>query len=122
MYLNPENEAVRKRQNIEVRIVKQIVKDALAAGYALSVDDGGDEVALSQSTSRKDALDALMNTDEDRLIVERFDRTTGARIESGWVRLVYGNDGWDVINDYTLNLEDVLAGANKLAESLEERS
>lgn len=45
--------------------------------------------------------------------------TTGKRI--GWVRMIYGNDGWDVMADYTTNLEDVLTDANKLADKLEEQ-
>jgi len=35
------------------------------------------------------------------------------------VYFVLGNSGWDVISDYTTNLEALLAGANALAESLE---
>ncbi|HXA24406.1 MAG TPA: hypothetical protein VNW90_19135 [Acetobacteraceae bacterium] len=122
MYLNPENETVRKRQAMEVAIVKRIVTDALKAGYTLSVDDGGDEYAVTRSTSRKAVLDALINTDEDVLHLER--RIVGLEREHGWVRLVYGNDGWDVINDYSgaEHIEAVLAGANALAEKLEERS
>jgi len=38
---------------------------------------------------------------------------------SGWVYFVYGNDGWDVVSDYTTNLEAVLKGSGELAERLE---
>jgi hypothetical protein len=123
MQLNPANKEIAARQKIEVAIVKQIVADALKAGYTLSVDDGGEwPLALSRSTDAKAVLDALINTDLDTLILERVDAATGARSEYGWVRLVYGNDGWDVINDYTLSIEDVLAGANALAEKLEAKA
>ena len=115
MYLNPANDEVKKRQTIEVAIVKRVVKDALAAGYSLSVDDGGDEYAIKDSTDEKAVLDALINTDEDRLILKRADHR-------GVVLFVYGNDGWDVINDYSVRLEDVLAGANQLAEKYEEKA
>lgn len=37
----------------------------------------------------------------------------------GWVRFVYGNDGHDVISDYTTNLESVLEPINAYAESLD---
>jgi hypothetical protein len=120
MYLNPANETVAARQRMEVAIVKQIVKDALKVGYALSVAGDGDELALTRSTNAKDVLDALINADDDTLYLERFN-SAGALVESGWVRLIYGNDGWDVVNDYSLNIEDVLAGANALAEKLEAR-
>jgi hypothetical protein len=32
---------------------------------------------------------------------------------------VYGNDGYDVISDYTVNLEDHLTEAHKLSEESE---
>ena len=35
------------------------------------------------------------------------------------MRLIYGNDGWDVVNDYTTNLEPLLAGATAEADRLE---
>ena len=121
MYLNPANETVRKRQEIEVAIVTKVVDDALKAGYTLSVDDGGAQMALNRSTSRMAILNALMNTDDDSLHLHRFD-SNDVEVEYGWVRFVYGNDGWDVISDYSLNIEDVLAGANKLAGELEARA
>jgi hypothetical protein len=34
----------------------------------------------------------------------------------GWVRFVYGNDGWDVVSDYTTNLEPHMKNADKLAD------
>lgn len=36
-------------------------------------------------------------------------------------RIIYGNTGFDVINDYTTNLETVLAGTNALADQLESK-
>lgn len=105
---------IEKRQAIERRIVRKLVADALKAGYALSVNDGGEELAITDSRDAKAVLAALMNTDEDYLILRQGE-------DKGWVRLVYGNDGWDVICDCTLNLEDVLAGVEALADQIEER-
>jgi hypothetical protein len=34
------------------------------------------------------------------------------------VRFVYGNDGYDVINDYTVDLEDVLKSVNEYADRM----
>jgi hypothetical protein len=34
----------------------------------------------------------------------------------GWVLFIYGNDGWDVISDYTCNLEPIMGPANELSE------
>lgn len=103
--------AVRNRIAIERRIVRKVVRDSLAAGFALSVDDGGNEIA-GPYTKTGDLYKALMETDDDRLIFIKDGK------EVGWVRFVYGNDGWDVISDYTVNLEEVLKGANELSEKL----
>lgn len=114
MYKSPDWDSkpasLKKRILLEQRIVKHTVKALLTAGYALSVFDGeNDSVVTTENTI---LIDALMETDEDFLNVYK----DGKRI--GWVRFVYGNDGYDVICDYTVNLEDALAETNKLAESL----
>jgi len=117
MYKLSDDKEIAKRQRIERAIVRRTVKDALAAGYTLDVDDGGEDLAVEGAKTLKATLDALLNTDEDYLILRRLE--SGAK---GWVRFVYGNDGWDVICDYSVNIEDVLAGANALAERYEERA
>jgi len=98
--------SVKLRQK---RIARAAISGLLAAGYSLTVHDG-EEDTLVDSTERRTILDALFTTDEDYLIASK----NGKR--EGWVRFVYGSDGWDVINDYTTNLERALKGANALAE------
>jgi hypothetical protein len=102
------------RRRIERRIVRRIVTDALAAGYLISVHDG-EEIALDRSTDARAIMASLFTTDEDTLLLARPGDPLG-----GWVRLIYGNDGWDVVNDYTTNLDDLMVGANKAADKLEE--
>lgn len=102
------------RQEIERKIYSRIVKDALADGYGVSVYDG-EEYALKNSTSYKEIMDAGFSTDQDALVFVK----NGDRV--GWVSLIYGNSGWDVISDYvaTDEIEGLLKGANELAEKLE---
>jgi len=102
---------VRKRVAIERLIVLALIDHALAEGYELSVHDG--EERHPWTTDRAEVVAAIMETDEDHL---RFRKN---KKNAGWVRLVYGNDGWDVIADNTLNLEGLLAPIEKLALSLE---
>ena len=103
---------VRYRIAVERKIVMALIDRALAEGYELAVDDGGHEPLL-WTTDRRTLIDNIMETDEDYL---RF-RKDGKI--AGWVFLVYGNEGWDVICDNTVNLEEFLAPITKLAESLE---
>lgn len=106
--------AVLKRHKIERRIVLSAVDELLAHGFQLGVDDGGHELALQPTKDRQDIVDAMLNTDEDYLIAYK----DGKRF--GWIRFVYGNDGWDVICDNTTNLEPFLAKTDALAHSLED--
>lgn len=118
MYNSPNvTPAVKARIGIERKIVKLTVKTLLESGFELAVHDG--EEWHNRTTDAKKLHDALMETDEDRLFVYRPDGPKGSRDWFGWVFFVYGNDGPDVINDYTVNLEDVLAPVNKYAERFE---
>src|SRR5579859_2222310 len=103
---------VEKRRKIERRIASRLIRDGLAAGYTIGVYNGEEHV-LKKSTSRKAILAAMFSVDDEHLI---FYNKDGLRV--GWVWFVYGNDGWDVINDYTTSLESVMSGVNQFADSL----
>jgi len=105
---------VQQRQEIERRIIQRIVRDALDGGFQITVDDGGEAPSVRRSTDEAAVIAAVMLTDQDFLYVNK----PGEPLQ-GWVRLVYGNDGWDVVNDYTTNLEPLLAGATAEADHLE---
>ena len=101
-----------QRIQIEKDIATKIVDDALARDYSVSVFDS-EEWTVKKSRDRNEIIQALMTTDEDTL---SFNKQGGERI--GWVYLVYGNTGWDVICDYIVNddMEKLLTGAETLAE------
>lgn len=103
-----------KRVEIEKRIYSRIVKDALAQGFNVSVYDG-EEYALEHSVKYTAIMKAGFSTDEDALVIYKDDKRVG------FVSLIYGNCGYDVIHDYTANdtIENLLAGANALADKLE---
>lgn len=68
----------------------------------------------------------MFTTDEDYLFVydpkqpDEDDAEDGRADANkiGWIWFIYGNDGHDVVSDYTTNLEKVLQGATALAEEL----
>lgn len=91
---------VEKRQRIERRIAREAIKGLLAEGYKISVFDG-EETVLTKSVDPAAIEKAMFSTDEDQFHVER---DGGEKPETGWVLFVYGNDGWDVIADNTVNL------------------
>ena len=80
----------------ERRIVRKMIKDALAKGWTISVFDG-EEWALKRSRKEHDVLEALCSTDSDTL---KFRDKLARPI--GNVMLVWGNDE-DVISDHSDN-------------------
>lgn len=103
------------RQMIERRILRRTIATLLAAGYKISVNDG-EETTLRWSTDRKAIYEATRTTDEDWLLVHEGDE----RRHCGFVRFIYGNDGWDVINDYSTHLELTLEPVMRVVDKLEE--
>jgi hypothetical protein len=108
---------VQARQRIEQEIALTVVDELLKDGYLLGVNDG-EETTVHHSRNRGDIENALFTTDEDWLLVyyEDADQDDPLNVVTGteddkadwWVRLVYGNDGWDVISDYSTALEGVI--------------
>lgn len=97
----------------EQAIVVRLVNDLLAAGLTISVWNGGDEAEIDDSDNAEAIFAELAASDQDELTM----RHGKGGAYAGWIRLVWGNDA-DVISDYTTRLEDILNGANKLAEEL----
>jgi hypothetical protein len=99
----------------EAKIVRQCIADLLAAGFALSVWDGG-ATTVRLSVDAAVIFAALGTTDDDELTA--YSLVNDER--QGWVQFVYGNEPGVVISDYTTNLETILAPTMALAESLED--
>ena len=114
------NRKVMARIRCERAVVREIARSATAAGYKIAIDNGEYDFACSMTKKLKTVMSAIMQTDSDNLYFygPHSEANEGA---DGWVRCVYGNDGWDVISDYTVNLEPVIAGAIALALKYEER-
>ena len=108
------------RRAIERRIVEQVVDDLLAGGYWLAIDDPDLEEPHEISgpfRDREEVLGRMFACDDDRLLVYT---TNDGKKSIGWVLFVYGNDGTDVVSDYTTNLEPHMKWAADLADRIEE--
>lgn len=103
-------------KDTEHKIIKQCISDLLAAGFWLNVDNGGTSFEIPW-TQDPDKVFASMGHTEDETICAREQPDKPDR---KWVRFVYGNDGWDVINNYPCSLEEILAPTNALIEELSE--
>lgn len=109
---------IRLRQLIERAVVRQAITDLLAAGHTISLNNGGDQDEVSLSTDLAALMASIQETDEEYLLVYPKDADGTSR--QGWIRLIYGNDGWDVMNDYTTNLGVAINKADTLASELGE--
>jgi hypothetical protein len=103
-------QTVAERQRLEMRIARALVRKLLDEGMTINVFDG-EEVTLNQSSSEEDIMAALRTTDEDILYVYQ------GETRMGFIHLVYGNDGWDVIADNSTRLESIIAPVSAYAES-----
>lgn len=94
----------------ETEITKRIIRDALAAGYSLSVNDG-EEITVRKSRDAAKVYEALATTDDDYLIV--YDGASAL----GTIWFVYGNEDGVVVCDYHTSLEPLLAPINEWSEA-----
>lgn len=109
---NISHEAAVKFENTIIRV---IIRDALAAGCSISVETyGEDEITKSRQINK--IVAALRATDYDNLNVYN---ANGKYV--GGVTLVYGNEPYEVISDYSVSLESLMENANAKATEIESR-
>jgi hypothetical protein len=114
--------SVKMRQEVEKKIVGQFIDDALAAGYRLAVSlERGYDISqmLLGSTDKNKIMEEAFAGDECHIFTQPKNGPTVENnkvISNGWVYCIMGNDGCDVISDYSTNLEKLLVTANKIAD------
>lgn len=100
--------SVKMRQEVERKIATAFVTSAIKDGYTINVDYGDGPSKIL--TSVKAVLAAMFQGDDDALTLFKHGKSVS------WIHFVYGNDGWDVISDYSVNLEPIMSEANKISE------
>jgi hypothetical protein len=108
--------SVRMRRIVEREISTAIVNALVAQGFKITVDYGDGESAVFSNALT--ILKTMFQGDEDRLYV--YDKKQTLAI--GWVYLVYGNDGWDVLSDYTTNLEKFIGDGTAVQKIVDKYS
>lgn len=116
---------VKARRFVERAICLRLVKDILKAGYRIgvSLERGYDceSGMLLGSTDKRKIIEELFAGDDCHLFVQPAEGPlveNGQVVSEGWVYLVFGNDGWDVVSDYCLpaRLQPLMAGAEKISD------
>lgn len=109
---------VKLRIELEKRIARVVVEACIEKGYFLEIESDPD-LRYSQDVNK--LMESLFACDDDHLVIFEKVDNRGYR-QLGWVRFVYGNSGYDVISDYTTNLDalGVLDRANEIAKQYED--
>lgn len=87
-------------QAAERKVAEAVVDRALHLGFGVAVWNGGDLPELETNHDRDQILEAMFAADEETLELHNADGSY-----YGFVRLVYGNEGWDVITDNSAHLD-----------------
>jgi hypothetical protein len=106
--VNPFNKAAREatkrgdngtaeRIRVEGKMADALIQAILDRGYLVTIDDGG-ALAIDNSGDKVAILAAMFSTDEDVVYVMNDKNQYVC-----WFRMIYGNDGHDVVSDYIAN-------------------
>lgn len=110
-HLETCHSSVRIRRLIELGVVRKLVSHAISEGHTITVYDG-EECPVKRSVDVELIIEHAFSVEECQL------RVFSGPDMYGVVYLVYGNDGWDVICNYHVSLEDLLGPVNDYAEQL----
>lgn len=81
-----------------MKAYKHLVKHALAQGCTISVDDGGDELALVLSTSYKAIIEAIEAVEQAQIMIR-----DQARKSTGWALIIpFGLEDDETVADHTI--------------------
>ena len=86
-----------RRMRMEKKMASGLIKACLRRGYFVTIDNGEDKPIVQSKNYRK-IMNQLWQTDEEHVLI--YD-SVGKYL--GWFFLVYGNDGWDLISDFSDN-------------------
>lgn len=84
----------REVRRLDKEIATKLIDALLADGYVVT-DAFGEE--FERSTDREAVLEVLLDVDLIELVVERND-------EEPWMRLIFGENGWELVQDHTVDL------------------
>lgn len=89
---------VEKRQEIERKVVRHLIREMKKVGWIADKVDDGDDEYIKVSTEAE-VMESVFAVDEAQI---RFKKGGAAH----WVTIILGNDGWDCISDYSYSDSD----------------
>lgn len=101
------------RMQAEREITLATIQAALARGYTLHGVDIGEGRELCATVEK--AMELAFEGDEANITL-----THPAHEGFSWIYIVLGNSGWDVVSDYTIDLDEAVKATDALVEKWEE--
>lgn len=116
-YMRDTTDAIRERIVMERAVVRRAATELLSQDFALRVHYGNEEGwGCDITTDPGKVMEAIMACDEEALCV--YSGGDGSWRRFGTISLVYGNAGWEVVSDYSVNLEPHLLETNAYVDQL----
>lgn len=96
---------IEKRQEIERKVVRHLIRTMKAHGWIISrINDGGDFDEDSINPNETEAMDAVFSVDESTIYFhKRLDASHGM---THFAQIILGNDGYDCIADHSCSTVD----------------
>lgn len=91
----------REVRRIDREIATKLVDALLADGYTITCDLKEDDPEFKRSADRNGILEHMWAVELSEIAVHKGK-------SRGWIRLVFDESGWDVIQDYTVGLEHIV--------------
>lgn len=88
-------------QAIDREITTKLVDALIAAGYVITCCTRDEEPEFQRSVDRAGILNLLFDLDMAELHVHKDGKCS-------WIMLIFGEAGWDVVADYSANLESLI--------------
>lgn len=102
-------------ESMEREIIKALVGEAFKQGFTkIIIDNGGYDDERIICTNLEEVMASIRQTDEEHMF---FAHPDVAKMPC--VFLVYGNDGYDVIADHSLSLNEMIDTIQPLIDTLE---
>ena len=115
-----KNMSNEMRLDLEMSVMKKLIQDILAAGYAIRINDGEEWTTNGPITNEYQLLKDLRSTDSDT--VAFFHKVDDKWKKLGFILLVYGNMPYEVIADSSDDelTQSLLNGAEALQDAIAE--
>jgi hypothetical protein len=91
----------REVRRIDREIATKLVDAFLADGYTITCDLQDREPEFERSTDRNGILEYLWQVEIAELWVHKGRKR-------GWLRLIFDEEGWDLVQDYSVDLEHIV--------------